>query len=39
VLLVLSTLAAITSSFARWVREGGHERQQLKWFVYAAALL
>jgi hypothetical protein len=39
VLLVLSCLASITSLIARWVRASGQERQQLKWFAYAAAVM
>jgi hypothetical protein len=38
-LLAISCLAAITSSFARWVWARGQERQQLKWFAYAAATM
>lgn len=39
ILLVLSALASVTSSLARWVRVRGQERQQLKWFAYAAAVM
>jgi hypothetical protein len=39
VLLLLSCLASITSLFARWVPARGQERQQLKWFAYAAAVM
>ncbi len=39
VLLILSCLASVTSSFARWVQARGQERQQLKWFAYAAAVM
>jgi hypothetical protein len=39
VLLVFSCLASITSSLARWVWARGQERQQLKWFTYAAATM
>jgi hypothetical protein len=39
VLLVLSLLASITSLFARWVPARGQERQQIKWFAYAAAVM
>jgi hypothetical protein len=38
-LLVFSCLASITSSLARWVWARGQERQQLKWFTYAAATM
>jgi hypothetical protein len=38
-LTILSALASVTSSFARWVRARGQERQQLKWFAYAAAMM
>jgi len=39
VLLLLSCVASVTSLFARWVRAMGQERQQLKWFAYAAAVM
>ena len=39
VLLVLSLLASITSLFARWVPARGQERQQIKWFAYASAVM
>jgi hypothetical protein len=39
VLLTLSCLASVTSSFARWVWARGQERQQLKWFAYAATMM
>ena len=39
VLLLLCLLASITSLFARWVRARGQERQQLKWFAYASAVM
>jgi hypothetical protein len=39
VLLMFSCLASITSSLARWFWARGQERQQLKWFTYAAATM
>ena len=39
VLLLLSCVASVTSLFARWLRAMGQERQQLKWFAYAAAVM
>ncbi len=39
VLQVLSCAASVTSSLARWARARGQERQQLKWFAYAAAMM
>jgi hypothetical protein len=38
-LLVFSCLASIAASLARWVWARGQERQQLKWFTYAAATM
>ncbi len=38
-LLPICFVAAGASMFVRWRRSRGVERQQLKWFVYAAALL
>ncbi|MDP8900634.1 MAG: hypothetical protein M3N33_05700, partial [Actinomycetota bacterium] len=37
-LMLLAGLAAVTSLFARFHRSRGEERQQVKWFAYAAAL-
>ena len=37
-LMLLAGLAAVVSLFARFSRARGEERQQIKWFAYAAAL-
>ncbi|MDQ3707845.1 MAG: histidine kinase, partial [Actinomycetota bacterium] len=37
--LIASNLCALASLVVRYRRSGGDERQQLKWFVYGAALL
>ena len=37
-LMLLAGLAAVISLFARFHRSGGEERQQIKWFAYAAAV-
>jgi uncharacterized membrane protein len=37
-LMLLAGLAAVISLFARFYRSGGEERQQIKWFAYAAAM-
>ena len=37
-LMLLAGLAAVVSLFARFRRARGEERQQIKWFAYAAAL-
>ena len=39
VLLILSTVGAAASVYARFRRARGVERQQLKWFLYAVALI
>jgi uncharacterized membrane protein len=37
-LMLLAGLAAVISLFVRFYRSGGEERQQIKWFAYAAAV-
>jgi uncharacterized membrane protein len=37
-LMLLAGLAAVISLFVRFHRSGGEERQQIKWFAYAAAV-
>ncbi len=37
-LMLVAGLGAVISLFARFHRSGGEERQQIKWFAYAAAL-
>jgi hypothetical protein len=37
--LFVSCLASVFSLFPRWDRASGQERQQLKWFAYAAAIM
>src|SRR5918993_657652 len=39
VILFVSCLTSVFSLFPRWDRASGQERQQLKWFAYAAAIM
>ncbi|HEX8033906.1 MAG TPA: hypothetical protein VF510_08675, partial [Ktedonobacterales bacterium] len=39
VLFVLLALAAVISVIVRFIKAGGNERQQLKWFAYGACIL
>jgi len=38
-ILFVSCLTSVFSLFPRWDRASGQERQQLKWFAYAAAIM